>query len=103
MPRRLLLAAALAAAATSCASLSARSRIETGLIDLGMGASRARCIAGELAEDLTRRELNAVADFVDGLAREETPGGALDAILRIDDPRAAAAVGAAALSCALTR
>lgn len=98
---RLLVAVGSIFALSACASLSATSRIKNGLISLGVSAPRSECMADRLADDLDRRDLNDVADFLDGLNEAETPGNALDALLRIDNPRAAAAIAGAGVSCAL--
>ena len=90
----------LLAFAAACAS-SPRGRIESRLINIGVDPDNAECLASELYTKLDRRELNAVADFLDGLDRSDTPGEAIDALLSIDDPRAAAGVARAGISCAL--
>ncbi|MEL7489232.1 MAG: hypothetical protein AAGJ73_00820 [Pseudomonadota bacterium] len=87
--------------ASACATAGPRGRIEQRLVKVGVDASTAGCLASEMADKLDRRELNAVADFLDGLDRSDTPGQALDALLSIDDPSAAAGVARAGISCAL--
>lgn len=87
--------------ATACASAGSRGGIEQRLVKVGVDANTADCLAGELVDKLDRQELNAVSDFLDGLDRSETPGAALDALLSIDDPSAAAGVARAGISCAL--
>lgn len=91
-------AASLAAGA--CATMSAASRIEKQLVALGISDPRAECLAEELRDNLDRGDLNDVADFLEGVNRAQSPGGALDALLRIDNPRAAAAIASAGIVCA---
>lgn len=91
------------AAASACATLSPRSEIESRFIEFGLSPQRAECLARELDEDLDRSDLRDVADFVQGLNEATSPGGALDALLRIDNPRIAAAIGTAGVSCAFRR
>ena len=93
--------AAGALALAACAGLSPVSRIETSLMDLGMSAPRAECLADELREELDSDDLVAVADFLEDLRGVSSPGGALNALLSIDNPRAAAAIAAAGVACAL--
>jgi|GEM_PF-5835056 len=90
----------LLAFTASCAS-SPQGRIESRLINIGVDSANAECLASELNTKLDRQELNSVADFLDGLDRSDSPGEAIDALLSIDDPRAAAGVARAGISCAL--
>jgi len=87
--------------ATACASASPRGRIESRLLKVGVDGDTANCLASEMSDKLDREELNAVADFLDGIERSDSPGQALDALLAIDDPSAAAGVARAGISCAL--
>jgi hypothetical protein len=82
---------------------SPASRIESRLLALGVSEQGAECLAGELREELDRKELNAVADFLDRIDRADRRGSAIDALMRMDDPRVVATVAAAGISCALQR
>lgn len=88
---------------TGCATVSPARRVEKQLISLGVSEARADCLADELDQDLDRGDLKDVADFLDDLNRAETPGGTLDALLRIENPRAAAAIAKAGIACAFNR
>ena len=94
--------AGLALCAAACASLSPRSEVEARFVDFGLSSQRAGCLADELNDRLDRRDMKSVADFVGGLNAAGSPGQALDALLAIENPRAAAAIGAAGISCAFT-
>lgn len=96
-----IIAAACLCAVSACATLSPASRIESQLVSLGISEPRAACLAEEISEDLDRDDLNDVADFLEGLNRAQSPGRAIDALLRIDNADAAAAIAAAALACAI--
>lgn len=85
---------------TACATLSPRAEIESRFIEFGLGADRAGCLADELDERLNREDLNAVADFVAGLNAASSPGQALDALISIDNPDAAAAIARSTIACA---
>ncbi len=98
---RMLTFSAIAVAGAACATLSPRSRIEQELISLGLGEPRAECIADELADDLDRDDLKDIAEFLDDFGRAGSAGGAVDALLRIENPRAAAAAAGAGIVCAL--
>jgi len=84
----------------ACATLSPRIRIENRLQELGLSESRSHCLASELDERLDRSDLEAVADFVGELNGATSAGETLDALLSIDNPRAASAIARASLSCA---
>lgn len=101
--RRSLLIVALFAAA--CATTSAASRLENRFLSFGMEPAMARCLVGELREDLSSRELGAVADFLERFeaADRGRPGAAIDAIMGMDNPEIVASIAAAGLSCAFRR
>ena len=92
---------AIAGIVGGCATLSPASRIESQLVSLGVSKPRAICLSEELDRRLDRKDLNDVADFLENLNRAQSPGGALDALLSIDNADAAAAIASAGLSCAL--
>lgn len=69
-------------------------------MEFGISPKRADCLAGELSDRLDRQELSDVAEFLDNMNRASSAGGALDALLKIDNPKAAAAVAGAGISCA---
>lgn len=95
-----LVMAALLMTAAGCATVTPVSRIEQRLVTLGLSRSAASCFAGGLDDRLERDDLIGVARFLDGVR----PGRSAEQVVRslsgIDNPRAAAAIGATALSCA---
>ncbi|PQA88571.1 hypothetical protein [Hyphococcus luteus] len=93
-----LVFAALGVAA--CATLSPRVRIENRFVELGLSENKAECMAHELDERLDRDNMKAVADFVGELNAAGSAGGVLDAMLGIDNARAAAAIAASGVACA---
>lgn len=96
----ILLCAAMMFASAACVTMSSASRIEKQLKSLGVAEQRAECLSEELDRNLDSRDLKDVADFLEGLNRAQGPGQALDALLRIDNPRAAAAIASAGIVCA---
>ncbi len=84
----------------ACASFSPRSRIKDRFVELGVSSDRAACLADELDERLDRDDLNAVADFLTDLNEAGSAGGALDALLGIDNPGVAASIAASGVACA---
>ncbi len=96
--RALIMTAILVTSA--CATISPRSRVEGSFLEFGISPKRADCLAGELSDRLDRQELSDVAEFLDNMNRASSAGGALDALLKIDNPKAAAAVAGAGISCA---
>ena len=98
---RIALAGCVIMAAAACATLSPRGKIEQRFVEFGVSKERAKCLASELDERLDRSDLESVADYIGGLNEATTAGGALDALLRIDNPRAAAEIARAGVACAL--
>lgn len=96
----IMLGAAMMLASAACVTMSPASRIEKQLKSLGVADARAECLSEELDRNLDSRDLKDVADFLEGLNRAQGPGQALDALLRIDNPRAAAAIASAGIVCA---
>lgn len=86
--------------ASACATISPRVRIENRLQELGVSENRSECLASELDERLDRSDLESVATFVGELNEATSAGETLDALLSIDNPRAASAIARAGLSCA---
>lgn len=95
-----LFAAACLCAAAACATMSPAARVKSQLVALGVSEPRAECLAGELKDRLDKSDLDDVANFLEDLNRAQTPGNTLDALLKIDNPRAAAAIASAGLACA---
>lgn len=84
----------------ACAS-GPKYTIEDQLEKTGIPKNRASCMAGQLDERLSDDDLRELAGYMKTLGRADTPGQALDALLKIDNPRAVVAIGASGLSCAL--
>lgn len=84
----------------ACATISPRVRIEKRLVELGLSEQRSKCLASELDDRLDRSDLEDVADFVGELNAASTAGETLDALLSIDNPRAATAIARAGIACA---
>jgi hypothetical protein len=101
--KKLLAISGLAAMVAACASLSPHARVEKRFVEFGLTEERAGCLADELDDRLDREDLAAVADYIDGLNNVDEPGEALNALLRIENPRAVAAIAPASLACALNR
>ncbi|MEM8770385.1 MAG: hypothetical protein AAGD92_01935 [Pseudomonadota bacterium] len=100
---RIVLTAAAMAAVSACASLSPRAEIEDQFVSLGISRDRAECLADDLDERLDRDELVDVSNFVGSLNAADSAGGALDALLGIDNPRIAGAIARASVACAFSR
>ncbi len=101
--RKAIAFACVALLLASCASLSPRNRIKDRFVELGLSPERAGCLAEELDDRLDRQDLNSVADFLTDLNDAGSAGGALDALLSIDNPRIAASIARASVACAFNR
>ena len=99
---RIILSTGLVLLLAACASVSPRAELRDNFVEFGVSEERAACLADELDERLDRSDLTDVADYINGLNSVDTAGEALDALIRIDNPRAAAAIGSAGLACAFS-
>lgn len=97
--RSLIGLAALGLFASGCVT-SPVADIENAFVDFGLSPERASCLAGELKDRLDREDLRDVAEYIGTLNRVTSPGEALDALLSIDNPRAASAIARAGIDCA---
>jgi cytochrome c553 len=97
--KKFLIAASLVLIVSSCATI-ARYSIEDSLRNIGIPAARADCMGGQLKDRLSDDDLQDLARYLSGLSKSETPGEALDAMLKIDNARAVGAISASAISCA---
>lgn len=93
-----LTALALAASLCACAT-SSKITLRDRFMDLGIPKDTASCMVDDLEQDLSREDLSELADYSRGLGRADTPGKAVDALLKVDNPRAVVAIGKAAFSC----
>ncbi|MEL6790680.1 MAG: hypothetical protein AAGL18_00090 [Pseudomonadota bacterium] len=82
-----------------CAT-GAKSSIASDLSRLGLSQDRAKCVAREMNDRLERSDLQDVARFLGDVTASRSPGGVLDSLLTIDNPRAAAAFARAGIACA---
>lgn len=100
MKPSILFAAVSAASLAACAT---GGHIEGQLKELGVSAQKADCVAGKLTDKLDRQDQKAVTSFLDDLIASNSPGNTLDALLRIENPRVAAVMTTASVTCAFSR
>ncbi len=86
-------------AMTACATVSPRLRIENRFMELGLSERKASCMAHELDKRLDRDDMRDVADFIGRLNKASSTGENIDALLSIDNARAAGAIAASGLAC----
>jgi hypothetical protein len=87
----------------ACASVSPRARIQNRFVEFGVSEERAKCLAKELDKRLDRGDLADVADFIGSLNEATSAGGALDALLGIENASAASAIVPSSVACAFNR
>lgn len=97
---RLFALVSIAAMLFACGSISPRKQVENRFVEFGLSHDRASCLAGDLDERLDRSDLKDVANFVGELNEAASPGQSLDALLSIENPRAASAIARAGIACA---
>lgn len=97
--------ACLISLATS-ACLDKQGRIEQKLLEFGLPAATAQCMARPLASDLSVGQLKQLGALVSAVGKRNGPGG-MDVLLhqlgRMDDPEIPLVVGRAALKCTFAR
>jgi len=90
----IVISVSLAACATA-----ARVTLENRFEAIGLSPKMASCMVDDLDERLSDDDMRDLARYTVGLARADTPGKAIDQLLKFDNPRAVAAIGRAAFTC----
>lgn len=102
--KRIGVIGALAAALGACASFSPISRIEARLLEFGFSRPMAECFASGLGDKLDNRQLDGVADLLEGFENDRKPEQAIERLGRgVGSPEIAGAVASTAFSCAIGR
>lgn len=91
---------AMGISVAACATLTPVGRIEQRLRTLGLSEPSARCFAHGLDQRLDDKDLAGVARFLDTLRPHGGEGATIKSLSGVDNPRAASAIAATALSCA---
>ncbi len=94
-----IVSAALALALLASCATAAKATLNDRFRAIGLSAEMADCMVDDLDERLDDRDLQDLARYTVGLSRADTPMQAVDSLLKIDNPRAVAAVGRAAFGC----
>ena len=88
---------------TSACATTAANTIERSLINLGLDARTADCMADRLEDDLEADDLQDLARFTRQLDRASSPEEAFRSLRQTDNPRALLAITAAGVRCAVAR
>ena len=83
---------------SSCATV-AKATLEDRFQEIGIPEGTAVCMVDDLDKRLSDDDLSDLARYTVRLARADSTVEAIRSLLRIDNPRAVAAIGAAALGC----
>lgn len=94
-----LISAALAIALLASCATAARVTLNDRFRAIGLSAKMADCMVDDLDQRLDNRDLQDLARYTVGLSRADTPLEAVESLMKIDNPRAVAAIGRAAFSC----
>ncbi|MEE2692702.1 MAG: hypothetical protein VX640_14295 [Pseudomonadota bacterium] len=97
--RRSILAAAFGAALVAGCATVARATLEDRFQAIGIPQGTAVCMVDELDRRLSDEDLQDLARYTIGLARADSTVAAIRSLMRIDNPRAVTAIGAAGVSC----
>ncbi len=87
-----------ALALSGCVTV-AKYTIKDNLVDMGFSPGKASCMADQLEERLSDEDIQDLARYTAGLSRADSPGQALDALMKVDNARAAGAITASGISC----
>lgn len=93
------ISAALALALLASCATAAKATLNDRFRAIGLSADMADCMVDDLDQRLDDRDLRDLAEYTVGLSRADSAMDAVDSLLKIDNPRAVAAVGRAAFSC----
>lgn len=85
----------LLASCTTAAKMTLNDRFRA----IGLSPDMADCMVDDLDKRLDDRDLRDLAEYTVGLSRADSATKAVDSLLKIDNPRAVAAVGRAAFTC----
>ncbi len=91
--------AALSLALLASCATAAKMTLNDRFRAIGLSADMADCMVDDLDDRLDDRDLRDLAEYTVGLSRADSAMEAVDSLLRIDNPRAVAAVGRAAFGC----
>lgn len=91
-------AAGLALLLCACATAS-KITLRDRFQSLGIPKDTAYCMVDDLEQELSNEDLSDLARYTVSLSRADTTAQAVNALLKIDNPRAVAAIGKAAFSC----
>ena len=90
---------ALAALVSACTTVSAVYTLQQRLTAIGIPEDTAYCMVDKLQDDLDGEDLRDLADYSTRIAKASSTASAIEQLVRIDNPRAVAAVGRAGFSC----
>ena len=99
-----LIAAVIFAPMAAGCSAAVEQRVETGLVEAGLPAAVASCMAEIWADDLSVDQIREISRFADAVQDDEqalTVGRLVDHVREWNDPEALAVVTASAARCAI--
>jgi len=85
-------------AVCACAT-GAKFTLEERFRDIGIPPRTAACMVDDLSDSLDNADLRDLARYTNRISRAPSGTAAIEQLLRIDNPRAVAAIGAAAFTC----
>ncbi len=94
-----IVSAALALVLLASCATAAKATLNDRFRAIGLSPDMADCMVDDLDQRLDDRDLQDLARYTVGLSRADSAMEAVDSLLKIDNPRAVAAVGRAAFGC----
>lgn len=95
---RLLSMLLIACLTTSCAT-TARYTLENRFQAIGIPEGTATCMVDDLDESLSDNDMTDLAKYTLRISRASSTMGAIQELLKIDNPRAVTAIGKAGFTC----
>lgn len=89
-------------ALSGCAQQIAESRVRSAIIDAGLSASTADCMASRMTDELTISQLKKLERLKPKAGEPATPtslAGFVERVRRVDDPKVVGVTASAALVC----
>ncbi|MEM6536654.1 MAG: hypothetical protein AAF668_02875 [Pseudomonadota bacterium] len=78
---------------------SPRSVLESRFEAIGIPPATAECMANDLSDNLSRQDLNDLAEYTSRISRASSAPLALAQLVKIDNPRAVSGIATSAASC----
>jgi len=95
---RIILLVGIAAMVAGCAT-AAKLTLQDRFKAIGLSPQMADCMVDDLQSRLSSEDVQDLARYTLSLSRADSPTGAIQSLMQIDNPRAVTAIGRSGFSC----